>query len=151
MNRWERIYTDVNSRYLQQHRGKRRNNGPPSLPCAHTNSDTHAGRDAYRRCFLLSYTHTHTHTHHLQYKDKVDCLKTQSTAGLFGQLLQMMIQSQSHHNGTGSGRAGGKNRSTTSTISRSSCLPACDSASFFSVCQLFAFIFPSSPPLAEDE
>lgn len=127
MNRWERIYMDVNSRYLQQHRGKD-NNGPPSLPCTH--KLRHTCRYRCIQTLFLSLLHTLTHTHHLQYKDKVDCLKTQSTAGLFGQLLQMS-QSQSHHNGTGSGRAGGKNRSTTTTISRSSCLPACDSASFF--------------------
>lgn len=79
----------------------------------------------------------------------MDCLKTQSTAGLFGQLLQMMIQSRSHHDGTGSGRAGGKNRSTT-TISRSSFLPACDCV-FFSVCPFVCVYFSLSPPLAEDE
>lgn len=42
---------------------KRRNNGPPSLPRTHTNSDTHAGIDAYTLfsfSLFLSYTHIHT-------------------------------------------------------------------------------------------
>lgn len=40
----------------------RRNNGPPSLPHTHTNSDTHAGIDAYTLFFFLSLSYTHIHT-----------------------------------------------------------------------------------------
>lgn len=59
MNRWERIYTDVNSRYLQQHRGKDGTMGLLLSP--HTNSDTLAGIDAYT-LFLRSLSLSHTFT-----------------------------------------------------------------------------------------
>lgn len=36
----------------------------------------------------VTHTHTQTHTESLRYKDRVDCLRTRSTAGFFGQLLQ---------------------------------------------------------------